>query len=382
MAGGLFTQASLHGLRPILSYRAIDLGAGPVGIGVLAASFAVIPIFMAVPLGRLTDRRGERSLAMFGGTLTTVACVLFIVVDTFALLVALNVVLGVGHLLLSLSQQAYVGRGSDSDTRDVSFARFTLTGSLGQMAGPLMATYAGSLGVDVGTGFFVASFGVCAVCQFSALVATSFFRRTDRRDRRSADAGSARLAAILRPRGVKPAVFASMVALATVDLLMAYVPLWAEGRGIGAVAVGWLLAVRGATSLISRILLTWCIGKLGGHVQVAILSAALSAVAIGSLPFFGLIPAYISVAALGLALGLMQPLTMAWVVGLTPPNDVAAALGVRLSSNRIGQVAVPMAAAAIAGTGLASSADWVFLLSSGLLMASSATSLQSLRNQI
>ena len=45
---------------------------------------------------------------------------------------------------------------------------------------------------------------------------------------------------------------------------------------------------------------------------------------------------------LGLGLGIPQPLTMAWVISLTDPSRQGAALGLRMTVNRLAQIALPI----------------------------------------
>jgi hypothetical protein len=52
----VLTQAATFLARPVTSYRALALGADERVIGLITASFAVIPLVVAVPLGRVADR--------------------------------------------------------------------------------------------------------------------------------------------------------------------------------------------------------------------------------------------------------------------------------------------------------------------------------------
>ena len=79
-----------------------------------------------------------------------------------------------------------------------------------------------------------------------------------------------------------------------------------------------------------------------------------------------LVLGFLSIAA-GLGLGFGQPLSMTMVVRLVPDAARATALAIRLTGNRIGQVAAPATAALIAGrTGTAG----VFGLTAATLAAS------------
>src|SRR3712207_7039787 len=45
-------------VRPMVSYRALDLGAGTTALGALAAAFSILPLLLAFAVGRRADRLG------------------------------------------------------------------------------------------------------------------------------------------------------------------------------------------------------------------------------------------------------------------------------------------------------------------------------------
>ena len=52
----VLTQAALFLARPVTSYRALALGADARAVGLITAAFALVPLVVAVPLGRASDR--------------------------------------------------------------------------------------------------------------------------------------------------------------------------------------------------------------------------------------------------------------------------------------------------------------------------------------
>ncbi len=50
-------QAAQYIVRPLTSYRLLALGAGAREVGLVTAAFALVPMLVAIPLGRLTDSR-------------------------------------------------------------------------------------------------------------------------------------------------------------------------------------------------------------------------------------------------------------------------------------------------------------------------------------
>ena len=74
LALSLLNMSSMRAGRVALTLFALQLGAAPVAIGLLAATFSVFPAVLSWPAGKLADRFGSRWLLMlgaFGGGLGT-----------------------------------------------------------------------------------------------------------------------------------------------------------------------------------------------------------------------------------------------------------------------------------------------------------------------
>src|SRR5215210_6141932 len=95
-------QAAVYVARPTTSYRLLALGEGPREVGLVAAAFAVLPLVVAIPLGRHADRRHGARLLGAGCATQVVACLLLAWAQTPLGLGAASAVLGLGHLGLAL----------------------------------------------------------------------------------------------------------------------------------------------------------------------------------------------------------------------------------------------------------------------------------------
>ena len=60
------TQATIYVLRPMITYRAIELDASTYEIGVVAALYALFPVLLALQFGRLVGKIGEGKFIIFG----------------------------------------------------------------------------------------------------------------------------------------------------------------------------------------------------------------------------------------------------------------------------------------------------------------------------
>src|SRR5512141_148708 len=60
----------IHGVTnlvmPMASYRALQLGVKPEGLGLLATAFSIPPLIVALRVGRIVDRRGGRPFIVAG----------------------------------------------------------------------------------------------------------------------------------------------------------------------------------------------------------------------------------------------------------------------------------------------------------------------------
>jgi MFS family permease len=154
-------------------------------------------------------------------------------------------------------------------------------------------------------------------------------------------------------------MLSSLAILATVDVLTAYLPVLGTQRGIPPAVIGGLLSLRAATSILSRVLIPWMVGRLG-RVRLLAASAAGSALLTAALPLAGDTAALaVLLAAAGFLLGIGQPLTMSMVVQAVPEDTRGTALAIRLTGNRFGQVATPAAAGLVAGAAGVSAAFWL-----------------------
>src|SRR5437899_2115756 len=131
-------QAAQYLARPMTSYRLLALGAGPREVGYVAATFAIVPVFLAIPLGRFADRRRSETLLVFGSVLLAIACAALAFGAGVWALAAASVVLGIGHLSLMLGVQNAIAAESHQGQHDARFGVFTAVVSAGQLVGPLL----------------------------------------------------------------------------------------------------------------------------------------------------------------------------------------------------------------------------------------------------
>ncbi len=179
---------------------------------------------------------------------------------------------------------------------------------------------------------------------------------------------------ILRARGVPAGMLISLSVLSATDILTAYLPVVGEHRGIAPSLIGLLLSRRAGATIACRLVLTPLLRVLGRPALLTLtcfLAALLCAGVVLPVPVWAL---GLMLGALGFCLGVGQPLSMTTVVQAASAGARSTALALRLTGNRLGQVAAPAAAGLVAG---AAGAAAPFLLLGALLLVSSRVAVRS-----
>lgn len=377
------SQASWVGVRIMVGYRAIELGGSPFLLALLAASFAVPTIAAALPAGRLSDKVGG-SIVAFAGLLvaSTGTIVIVLLPPEIGTLIVGTLVVGLGHLLVMVGQQTFVAHASRGGSVDSGFGTLAAAASIGQLVGPPAVTFASTVGTASAPNTTVGLI-VCVAFTAFAFPMIIALRRGDVHRRRTAGPSTRTpIGDVLRAPELWRALAVSGAVLVTVDLLYTFVPLWAVSRDIPAVTVGLLLALRALVSVLSRFGLGRLVARFGRRTLILV-AMLFGVVSLGALPFtneWGAIPVMI---ALGVALGIPQPLTMAWTTAITPPSAHGAALGLRLTANRIAQVVIPLAVGGIAGPLGLTAIFWAnaTVLALGVVIVTTSKTIDGVRNE-
>ena len=357
-------QGAVYVVRPMVSYKSVDLGADALLVGLVGATFALAPLLFAIQIGRWVDRGFEGRAMVLGSTLALGTTVGLIFVESIPLLILAMPILGIGHLLVMTGGQTMIANRSDNKKYEKNFGLLTFYASLGHAIGPLaggLLADRGGLNIDVDAAFMFAVLLFIA----ATVVVIPLFKKSEGKDTLpSLDARSVRR--VLTTKGFPSAMFVAGSITAVIDVTLIFLPLLGRELGLSATQVGVLLALRAASSMLVRLVLGPTSTRLGMRVTLHYGSVVtfLSVLLIAFVTDFWWLALIMSIS--GLAMGVGQPVTMAWVSRISSPENRGLAISIRLTSNRFGQVVVPALAGAIATGGVGT----VFLMLAVLQLAS------------
>jgi MFS family permease len=376
-AAGLYT--AVIGFRVTVALAAVHLGLSPASIGLVLATFALVPMLLAVRGGQLIDRVGVRRPMLVGAGLCGLGALACAALPHPVVLALSAGLVGVGMMGFHLGMQHAAGEIGGHARRTSNFNLLTMSFSISGLLGPPL------VGLVIDTAGHRQAFALSAVLMGATWIAASrypFERHLPRQDaaRRAEPAGSdsptstsippapdadAATAAVQAPRGA-PAAFsllgaprlrrlllASLLASASWDVYQFVLPLHAGSIGLSASSVGLSIAAFSAGSLSVRLLLPRLLAHMhpARWMQVAL---AVCVLAYAAAPFADRLGALVALSFLiGIGPGIAQPLLMAALHTASPPGRAGEAAGLRMTLLSAMQLAVPVGfglAAGVLGT--------------------------------
>ncbi len=138
MSTAFVEQAVITVARITTTYRAVELDLSIVWIGIITATYAVLPIAIGIPMGRYIDRGYDAVTTWIGGGLLVVGCAGFVLFPNLIGIMAATGIIGVAHLLFVVSQQIQCTRcGTGPGAMEHAIGNYMVANAVGQGVGPL-----------------------------------------------------------------------------------------------------------------------------------------------------------------------------------------------------------------------------------------------------
>lgn len=353
------TQATIYVLRPMITYRAIELDANAAQVGLIAAVYALFPVLLALQFGSLVGKIGEAKFVIYGTVAMMVTSVALIFSDSLITLAIATGAAGIAHLACMVGGQSMVALRAPRQSYDRYFGYYTFSASVGHMLGPIIASIVagsnGTLPKSTSNAFLLGV--VLTIIALVPVIRWHSEKPTVEGKQNSEGTLKAAVNLVKRP-GIMAAIYISLAISSVADVLVVFLPLFGTENNFSPYAIGAILAIRAGTTMMSRFFL----GRLSNRFstfQLLWWSTIISVICCIAMAFAHTpiaLGAIVFVA--GFSLGVGQPLTMSLVSQKTESSERALAVSARLMGNRFGQFLVPAVAGGVAA---ASGAGAVFI---------------------
>ena len=367
LALSYFNFVASGAARVVLTLYALELGAPASVVGVLGGLLFLFPLLLSWPIGAAADRIGARGLLMFGSVCGAVSLALpffFRSLPVFYVAAALN---GLALAFFHVTLQNVIGVMSIPENRARNFSNFSLTGSLTNFVGPLIA------------GFSIDTMGHAAACLVAAsqsaiavVLMLVWGHAYPSGAAAPPHASGAKKGGLLDRAVVRMLVVSAMVQLGF-DLFQFYLPIYAHSIGLSASAIGGVLAVLAIAAFVVRLFLARLVKNVPGHrLLVGVLLAGAAGFALVPFANNALVLAAIALF-FGLGMGIGIPLTVILMFANSAQGRSGQTLGIRLTANNLMRVAGPVVFGAVGSAFGFAAVFWIVaaILAGGCALARS-----------
>ena len=341
----LLVQMVTSLIRVTISYRAVELDLSIVWLGLIAATFAVFPILIAVRVGRFIDRGNDALTSWVGSAIFFIAVAGFAVWPSTVGLMVFSTIMGIGHIMLMASQQMICVRAAGPRSLESAFGNFMVANAIGQGLGPYVVGWVGgSSSLPPTQLLFIIGSGLAAL----SLIVSLTMRPRAESPAAKLDKDIVPVGQLLRVPGLVAVIMAGVILVSASDSVVVYIPLLGAERRIDVHDIGLLLTVRAAASMLARLFYARLVARAGRWplmIGSTIACAASYAAIAAPLP----LPAmHAAMAIMGFAFGLASTLSITIVVNLTTAGAQGTANSIRIMANRAGQFIMPLGAGLVA----------------------------------
>jgi len=332
------THISFKGSKVLMSLFAIELGANPFLIGMLFAMYSLLPIFLSVYAGTVSDRYGYRMPMILGAIGLACGLLLPFAFPALPAMFVAVTMMGTCYIFFVVAVQHLVGSFGEGVERTRNYSLFSVTVGLTALLGPTTA------------GFCIDSIGhrstylVLGVLPLGSVLVLLFLARflpqaKVQEERRIA---SRRVADLIGNAPLRRVLITAGIMETGNELVNFLLPIYGHSIGLTATQIGMvmggyalaLLGVRAAMPLLVR-------HSSEERVLCASLFVA-AAVCVGFPLADSFWPMFMMAAGLGLGLGSGGPLSMVLSYNRSPAGRAGEAIGLRQTLNKTAEVVMPL----------------------------------------
>lgn len=344
----VLAQICVHGAttgsRLAAPLLALQLGRSAAEVGVLLALFALAPVFLAIPAGRLADRRGMRlPLALAVGA-AMLAGGLVAAWPRYLVLCAAALLAGAASGTAQITLQRHVARAAATrDARRTAFSWMAIAPAASNFAGPLLAGLLidhAQLGANA-LGGYRAAYAVLALLPLLCWLLVWTLRELPPNPQATSQRPPPVWSLLKRP-ALRRALLANWLGSSAWDLHTFILPLLGHERGLSASSIGLLLGTLAVAAALMRLMLPLVSRRLSEAAVLLICSLIAAAV----LALYPLAPGVLTMGAcsalLGAALGAVQPMVLNLLALLAPPERQGEAMALRSVAMNSSSFAMPV----------------------------------------
>ena len=353
---------------PLLPFYATSMGASPLDVGLIMASYSLMQLIFSPVWGSLSDKYGRRPILLIGLFGSSLSYLVFGLANTLSVLLLSRLVGGVMGANVPVAQ-AIIADSTSPEKRARGMGLIGAAFGLGFIFGPAIGGFLSQWG------YAAPGFAAAAVAGLNAIAAVFFLPESlpaDRRKRSRAGWGAlvdrmkASQRVARRPELRRPIAVLFLMTWGFAGFTVTFPLFLDEPLGLSAAHAGGLFAYVGLISAIIQVRMIGPLVERYGEKKVAAAGGILLASGFGLIAAFpSLWPLFGALALVGLGWGCVIPSLHSIISRRAKPGEQGEVLGVNQSFASAGRVIGPVAA----GWGFGALGPQVGFLAGSLLVA-------------
>src|SRR5690606_31510222 len=228
----------------------LHFGAGPIAIGVLAATYACVPLLVAVYAGRVSDRVGVRPPMILGSFGMGLGLLIPLFYPALPALYLGAAILGTSNIFFHVATHNLVGAMGDKQARTKNFSTFSLGSSISGFVGPVLVGWQ----IDR-AGYATALAILAAIVLIPGTLLCVYGRLIPARGAGSKVHGAGGVKVRLATCALRNTLTTSGLILTGIDLFNFYMPIHGRAIGLTASFTGIVIGMQAAAAFIVRMAL-------------------------------------------------------------------------------------------------------------------------------
>ena len=361
----ILTHIGFAGSRVVVALSAVDQGATPFIVGTVVSLYAMIPIVLALPAGRMIDRLGYKLPLVFGTSGVCCALLLPWLWPSLITLYFTSSLLGISFMAFQIATQTLTGAIAAPSQRARNFSLISLGFALANFTGPLLA------GIMIDHIGHANTFFALALPLLPAIVICLLGSRWIPVVHAKSEQQSGGSFDLLRIKPLRNAMIASAIVSSAWDLYQFFLPIYGRAQGLSATSIGIVLSAFAISIILVRVFMPLALKRASApQLLTYAMFVACAAYCLFPLCHDAWTLAIVSFI-LGIGCGCGQPLSLTLVYNASPPGRTGEAAGMRITANQAMHFTVPLLFGALGSVaGMAA----VFLANAGFLAIGGAVS--------
>jgi MFS family permease len=334
---GLLSWASYMSSRLLMSLYAIELGASAAAIGLLIGLYGLGPLLLSVHAGRVSDRVGTYRPILLGAAGIALGLLLPYCMPVLPVLYVSALVMGSGLVYINIALQHLVASMGTPEQRTRNVSLQSLAIALGAMIGPFLV----GLSIDH-NGHVPTYLYLSLIVALSCLGWIACRHRIPHSGKPAGEPPAGRARDLFRQPDLRRTIIAGSLVIAGIDLYAFFMPIYGHSIGLSATTIGLVLGAFASATFVVRVLLPRLVRRWGEE-RTMTASLYVGGAVFVLFPFVHHVAGLMLLSfALGLGLGVGQPLSLIMTYNRAPAGRAGEALGVRFSIVNLTHMVIPL----------------------------------------